>query len=93
VTKPKLKSAPLPNDVTCPSLGGAISALEYLSATDVLEDWQNEAASVAGKWRKGINDVAAAWSELDRKQRFATLQQVGSVLRTSLANDLEGRVR
>lgn len=74
------------------SADGAISALEYLS-TGSLEDWQNNAADLAKKWRKGINDVAAAWNELDNRQRFATLQQVGSVLRTSLVNDLESRVR
>jgi hypothetical protein len=71
---------------------GAISALEYVS-TGALEDWQDKAADLAKKWRKGINDVAEAWRDLDKKQRFATLQQVGSVLRTSLVNDLESRVR
>jgi hypothetical protein len=70
----------------------AISVLDYLSAS-AFEDWQEKAAGFARKWRKGINDIAAAWNELDRWQRFATLQQVGSVLRTSLANDLESRVR
>jgi hypothetical protein len=74
------------------SADGAISALEYLS-TGALEDWQNKAADLAKGWRKGINDVAAAWNELDNRQRFATFQQVGSVLRTSLATDLESRVR
>jgi len=71
---------------------GAISALEYLS-TGALEDWQNKAADLAKKWRTGINDLAGAWNELDNRQRFATLQQVGSVLRTSLVNDLESRAR
>ena len=74
------------------SAEGAISVLEYLS-TGALEDWQNQAATLAKEWRKGINDVAATWKELDRRQRFATLQQTGSVLRTSLTNDLDSRVR
>jgi hypothetical protein len=71
---------------------GAISVLDYLS-TGAFEDWQNQAASLAKEWRKGINDVAASWKELDRRERFATLQQAGSVLRTSLTNDLDSRVR
>jgi hypothetical protein len=71
---------------------GAISVLDYLS-TGVLGDWQNRAAGLAKEWRTGMNQVAAGWKELDKKQRFATLQQAGSVLRTSLANDLESRIR
>jgi hypothetical protein len=71
---------------------GAISVSDYLS-TGAFEDWQNQAASLAKEWRKGINGVAASWKELDRRQRFATLQQAGSVLRTSLTNDLDSRVR
>lgn len=74
------------------SAAEAISVLDYLS-TGAFEDWQNQAASLAKKWREGIRDVAATWKELDRGQRFATLQQVGSVLRTSLVNDLDSRVR
>lgn len=74
------------------SAAEAISVLDYLS-TGAFEDWQNQAASLAKKWREGIRDVAATWKELDRGQRFATLQQVGSVLRTSLGNDLDSRVR
>lgn len=70
----------------------AISVLDDLS-TSALEEWQNVAADLGKKWKKGINKVAAAWKELDKRQRFATLQQVGSVLRTSLVNDLESRVR
>ena len=74
------------------SADGAISALEFLS-TGAPEDWQNQAADHAEEWKKGINDVAEAWNELDKRQRFATLQQVGSALRTSLVNDLDSRVR
>jgi hypothetical protein len=70
----------------------AIGALDYLS-TGAFDDWQNKAADLAKEWRQGINSVAAHWSKLDSQQRFATLQQVGSVLRTSLVNDLESRVR
>lgn len=68
------------------------SVLDYLS-TGAFENWQDQAATLAEKWRRGIIEVAAAWKQLDRKQRFATLQQVGSVLRTSLVIDLDSRLR
>ena len=71
---------------------GAINVLDYLS-TGIFDDWQDRAVGLAKEWRKGVNEVAAVWAELDKKQRFATLQQAGSKLRTSLANDLESRVR
>lgn len=69
---------------------GAIAAIEYLS-NRAPEDWQSKGAQLAKEWRKGINDVAKAWNRLDSGQRFATLQQVGSILRTSLVIDLESR--
>ena len=71
---------------------GAVSTLDYLS-TGVFEDWDDRAPALAKEWRNGVNQVAAAWKELDMQQRFATLQQAGSVLRTSLTNDLESRLR
>ncbi|HWX58807.1 hypothetical protein [Bradyrhizobium sp.] len=74
------------------SADGAIEAMKYLSAA-VPEDWQDKAADHAKNWREGINRVAKAWNKLNKRQRFATLQQVGSILRTSLVNDLESRAR
>ena len=71
---------------------GALTALEYISA-GTIDDWQTAAPKWAEQWRRGINTVAAAWNGLDNGDRFATLQQVGSILRTSLANDLESRAR
>lgn len=68
----------------------AISVLDYFE-TSTFEHWQKEATDLGKKWREGVKDVATAWSKLDEKQRFATLQQVGSILRTSLVNDLESR--
>ncbi len=44
-------------------------------------------------WRKDIKKLAAQWSELDERERFAVIQQIGSVLRTILANDVESRMR
>lgn len=78
--------------LTAWSADEAVSVLDYFS-TGAFEDWQNEATDLGKKWREGIKDIAAAWNELDEGQRFATLQQVGSILRTSLVNDLESRLR
>jgi hypothetical protein len=69
----------------------AFRAFEFVS-TVALEDWQKLAAGFAKDWREGINTIAEVWQQLDKRQRFATLQQVGSVLRSSLANDLESRL-
>lgn len=71
---------------------GALAALAYVAA-GALDDWQDKAPAHAAAWRQGIAAVAQAWPKLDNAQRFATLQQAGSILRTSLANDLESRAR
>jgi hypothetical protein len=73
------------------STPGAISVLDYFSEGK-FENWQEEASDLGKKWKEGIKKVAAAWNELNEKERFATLQQVGSKLRTSLVTDLESRL-
>jgi len=69
----------------------ATSVLDYFWEGK-FENWPKEANDLGKKWRAGIKDVAAAWNELDERQRFASLQQVGSKLRTSLVTDLESRL-
>jgi hypothetical protein len=69
---------------------GAIDALQFVGTSD-LRTWQSEAQEHAAKWKAGINHLATVWKELDTRQRFVTLQQVASVLRTSLCNDVESR--
>jgi hypothetical protein len=69
-----------------------IAVLDYFSKGD-FDGWQIDAAEQGRLWRNGINRVAAHWNELDARQRFATLQQAGSKLRTCLATDLESRLR
>lgn len=71
---------------------GALSALRYVSSCTI-DDWQDMAPKYAEQWREGVNVLASAWNDLDNRARFATLQQVGSILRTSLVNDLESRLR
>jgi hypothetical protein len=96
VDRPKGSERPekevLRDVLTARGTAGAISAFDYICA-DSFEDWEEVAAGHAKGWKDGVKKVAAAWNELDSRQRFATLQQVGSVLRTSLTNDLESRVR
>jgi hypothetical protein len=70
----------------------AIKVLEYISNGN-FEDWQNRAVALAKDWSGGMEQVVDAWKDLDKKQRYATLQQAGSILRTALTTDLESRVR
>jgi hypothetical protein len=69
----------------------AINVLDYFSAGK-FENWRENAEELGKKWRVGIRDIAAVWSELNEEQRFASLQQVGSKLRSSLTIDLESRL-
>jgi hypothetical protein len=71
---------------------GAISVLNYFKE-GVFDNWQRDAGDLSTEWKAGTSQVAAAWKELDPKQRFATLQQAGSILRSSLAVDLESRAQ
>ena len=57
------------------------------------EDWKDKAPDLGMKWKEGIKGVAKTWNTLDEPERFATLQQVGSILRTSLTIDLDSRLR
>ena len=55
--------------------------------------WPGDMEKQGSLWRKDIKKLAAQWSELDERERFAVIQQIGSVLRTILANDVESRMR
>jgi hypothetical protein len=70
----------------------AIAVLDYFKG-EMLGDWQSKATQLGKNWGKEIKKVAADWSELDERERFATLQQVGSKLRSALVTDLESRLR
>jgi hypothetical protein len=70
----------------------ANKVLDYFQARK-FDDWEKQATELGDKWRAGIKDVAKAWDSLGEEERFATLQQVGSILRASLVNDLDSRVR
>jgi hypothetical protein len=70
----------------------AINVFKYFE-TSKFEHWQDNAPDLGTKWKDGIKGVAKAWNELDEPERFATLQQVASILRTSLTVDLDSRLR
>ena len=71
---------------------GAIAVLDYFALTK-FDDWQDAAPNYAQAWRTGLNRIAAAWGDLDPHERHASLQQAGSILRSSLSIDLESRLR
>jgi len=71
---------------------GLTTVSDYFSAR-VFDDWQSVAREHGMRWRRGVARLATRWHAFDNRERFATLQQVGSILRTSLANDVESRLR
>ena len=57
------------------------------------EEWRQTIEQSGKTWRDAINTLAADWNQLTAQQRFATLQQAGSILRTALVSDIESRLR
>lgn len=47
----------------------------------------------AKQWRAGVTRLAADWSDLEPTERFVVLQQVGSVLRSTMLLDVESRLK
>jgi hypothetical protein len=70
----------------------AVCTLNYFKRGG-FEDWRDKGGIVGQEWRKALKELGSAWTELNERQRFAVLQQAGSKLRASLANDLESRDR
>jgi hypothetical protein len=75
------------------TLTAARALVEYLDDVDVSGWPSTEIETLARDWRTDVAKLAEAWPELDGKERFAVLQQVASVLRTCLTNDVESRLR
>jgi len=71
----------------------AAAVREKLAEETSLADWPNRIIGDGKLWRTDIKKLAERWSELDDADRFAVVQQLGSVLRTLLANDVESRMR
>jgi hypothetical protein len=56
------------------------------------DKWPETAAGQAKLWRDIIKSIASKWDLLTPREQFATLQQVGSILRTVLVKDIESRL-
>lgn len=56
-------------------------------------DWDAKSSALGKDWRAGVRALASMWGELAPTERFVAIQQVGSILRTSMANDVESRLR
>jgi hypothetical protein len=78
-------------------LSGATETLAYLEGLDgcdgELGKWPDSAASHAKAWRRDVEALAGRWDTLQPMERFAVLQQVASILRTGMVNDVESRLR
>jgi hypothetical protein len=78
-------------------LHDALATLDYLKGFDQpgvgLVDWPRSAPDIADKWKTDIAKLATGWDTLSAVEGFVVLQQVGSVLRTSMVNDVESRLR
>jgi hypothetical protein len=74
-------------------LRAALELIKYLQDAKT-QDWPSDELEVmTAAWRKDARKLVSGWAEIESKDRFAVLQQVSSVLRTGLANDVESRLR
>jgi hypothetical protein len=56
-------------------------------------DWHGrKLVRLAHEWKTDVVSLKEGWAELDSGARFAVLQQVSSMLRTSLTYDVESRL-
>jgi hypothetical protein len=72
-------------------LDGAERAMAELDRADVREWPPNP--EFGKDWKDDVKELAARWDDLSARQRFIVLQQVASILRTVLVNDVESRLR
>jgi hypothetical protein len=74
------------------NLEDALEVRKKLSNADVTS-WPSLTTDDCKRWRTAVKALGDRWSELDEREKFVVLQQVGSVLRTNLAHDVESRLR
>jgi hypothetical protein len=77
------------------NLKNAADVMKTFSPETGRADWPpRDFARLSKLWREeDIVELSTQWSELNDTDRFAVVQQIGSVLRTTLANDVESRLR
>lgn len=73
-------------------LRSARALVDHLETVDV-STWPGDVGTLTSGWHEDVQKLAAEWPALDEQERFAVLQQVASVLRTSLTFDVESRLR
>lgn len=78
-------------------LGDAQKTIAFLKRIDEPgvdpNEWPMQAPTLANEWRADIRKLHSRWGELSSNEHFAVLQQVASILRTSMVNDVESRSR
>jgi hypothetical protein len=78
-------------------LGNAQKTIAFLKRLDQPgvdpDEWPTQAATLANEWRADIKKLHPRWGEFSSNEHFAVLQQVASILRTSMVNDVESRSR
>ncbi len=76
------------------SLPGAAQTLNYFDSAQ-FENWSNAAHDHGLAWRSDMSIIAQEqnWLTLNAAERFAVLQQAGSILRSGLTADIESRLR
>jgi hypothetical protein len=72
-------------------LAGAERTMAELDRADVREWPPNP--EFGKDWRSDVKKLAASWDDLSPRQGFIVLQQVASILRTVLVNDVQSRLR
>jgi hypothetical protein len=77
----------------CRGLTAACDLVEHLKNIHPSRWPSKDIEELARGWREDVAKLAEAWPQLGDKEHFAVLQQVASVLRTCLANDVESRLR
>lgn len=75
-------------------LSHAQQFMATLAEKDVYDRWPTDGLSAeAAGWSTDVAAILGHWRDLSPEQRFAVIQQVGSVLRTGLAADVQSRLR
>jgi hypothetical protein len=76
------------------NLHQAAETLTYFDSAE-FGDWSTVARDHGRAWKSGLSTIAEEqkWLALSAAERFAVLQQAGSVLRSALTADIESRIR
>ena len=77
-------------------LTAAQALIGHLRDRATIQEWPGDEPGLqemARRWRDDVAELAKGWKETNSGERFAVLQQVCSVLRTGLTNDVESRLR